>query len=431
MIRSFLQQALIIVAQLYIKRYRPTIVAVTGSVGKTSTKEAIACALQGQYTLRVNGGNLNNELGVPLTIIGDWTERYYTQGGTLGFWLRVAAAGLWGLVIPQNYPRVLVLEYGADRPGDIGRLAHAFKPHIGVITAIGETPVHVEFFAGPQALADEKAELLHVLGSTDVAILNADDLTVLDMQKKTKARILTFGFAEHATMRISNIEVMANAANQPEGTVFKLHDARSFVPVKIYGSLGTSHAMAAAAAAAVADVFDIHLVSVSEALAAYRGPAGRLRILEGIKNSVIIDDTYNASPLAVHVALETLRDVPGKRKVAILGDMRELGRYTLQAHEEAGNRVAEIADLIVCVGEKGKFIADAAANQMPQEHIKTFETSDAAKIAVQELIREGDIILVKGSQGVRMERIVEELMAHPEQRRELLVRQSDTWLKKE
>jgi len=152
--------------------------------------------------------------------------------------------------------------------------------------------------------------------------------------------------------------------------------------------------------------------------------------LPGIKTSIILDDTYNASPSAMHVALETLRDLPAKRKVAVLGDMLELGKYSVQAHQTAGDMAGAIADILVCVGEKAKFIADAARNEMESDHIITFHDSDEAKLKVQELLQPGDLVLVKGSQGKRMEKIVEEIMAEPQRKRELLVRQSEGWLKK-
>lgn len=428
--RRILQNILTFFARLTILRYRPTIIAVTGSVGKTSTKDAIACVVGTQCSVRSSGGNLNNELGVPLSILGDWTEEYYSHGSSFWFWFKVFVVGIWRLIIPCKYPEFLVLEYGADRQGDIKRLAAAFKPCIGVITAVGEIPVHVEFFAGPEAIANEKSELIKALKPTGYAILNADDLSVLDMGEKTKAQVRTFGFSEHANSRISNFEMMVDAMEKPYGIMFKLHDSHSFVPIKIHGSLGRSLAMTAAAAAAIADILEIHLVSVSEALSDYHGPAGRSRILEGIRGSVILDDTYNASPIAMRIALETLHDVPAKRRIAVLGDMRELGRYTLQAHEEIGNRAAETADILVCVGEKGKLIADAAANQMPKDNIYIFHTADDARTTVQSLVQAGDVVLVKGSQSMRMEKIVEEIMAYPERKRELLVRQSASWLAK-
>lgn len=259
------------------------------------------------------------------------------------------------------------------------------------------------------------------------------------MREKTKARVALFGFGTGAGVRISDFNLKTGSMGEPEGVVFKLHYGEGFTPFKIYGSLGKSQAWAAAAAAAVGLIFGLNLVKISDALSGYQGPAGRLKILKGIKNSWLIDDTYNSSPSSTHLALETLRalslaylETPflSRRKIAILGDMLELGQYSVQAHQEAGNFAGTVADLLITVGSRAKFIAEAAGNQMPKENILSFDTSLEAVSKVRELIREGDWILVKGSQGVRMEKIVEEIMAEPERKKELLVRQSKKWLEK-
>ena len=418
-----------IIAKMYLWRYKPQIVAVTGNVGKTSTKEAIAVVLGRIKRVRSGKGNLNNEFGVPLTIVGNWADDYYEAGNTLFFWIRVIVVSFLGLFFQRNYPEVLILEYGADKPGDIKRLAAKFRPHVGVITAVGEVPVHVEYFSGPQGVAKEKGRLVEALSVSDFAVLNFDDLAVMEMKEKTKAKIFTFGFGEDAIVRVSNLETWLENGI-PEGVSFKMNYSESFVPFKLNGSLGKSQGYAAAAAAAVGVIFGMNLVDISEALSEYRGPRGRLKILKGIKNSTIIDDTYNASPLSTHLALETLRDLPGMRKIAVLGDMLELGKYTIKAHQDAGNIAGSFVNLLVCVGSRAKFIADSAFNQMPAENIHRFETSDEAKLKVKELIKEGDTVLVKGSQGIRMEKIVEEIMAEPERKKELLVRQGKKWLSK-
>lgn len=421
-----MQTILNILARLYIWRHKPNIIAITGNVGKTSAKEAIAVVLREENNIRVSGGNLNNELGVPLTILGDWADDYYDSESSFSFWFKVLMKGFSGLFSLRVYPDILILEYGADRPGDIKRLAHKFKPHIAVVTAVGEVPVHVEYFSSPEAVAREKSRLLEVLEPRDYAILNFDDQAVLDMKEKTKAHVLTYGFGEGTDVKVSNFDFKVE---KPIGVALKLHYEDSFVPVRIEGSLGKSQAWAAGAAAAVGLILGMNLVKISEALLTYRSPAGRLRVLEGIKNTTIIDDTYNSSPAAMHLALETLKALPARRKVAVLGDMLELGKYTIEAHREAGNLASSIADLLICVGSRAKFIAGSAENQMDSGNIYTFETSDLAKSKVQELIREGDLILVKGSQGIRMEKIVEEIMAEPEKKKTLLVRQGKIWLK--
>ena len=428
-----------IIAKMYLRRYKPHIIAITGNVGKTSTKEAIAAVLSRFKSVRSGKGNLNNEFGVPLTIVGDWADNYYEAGNSLWFWARVLVVSFLGLLFQRNYPEILVLEYGADKPGDIKRLASKFKPHIGVVTAVGEVPVHVEYFSGPEGVAKEKGRLVEALSASDFAVLNFDDLAVLEMKERTKAKVFTYGFGDGlpgqgAMVRVSNFEPWIENGI-PEGVSFKMNYNDSFVPFKLSGSLGKSQGYAAAAAAAVGSVLGMNLVDISEALSKYHGPNGRLKILKGIKNSIIIDDIYNASPASTHLALETLQDLPAgeaglasKRKVAVLGDMLELGKYTIQAHQNIGNIAGSFVDLLICVGSRAKFIADSAVNQMSTEKIYKFETSDEAKLKVKELIKEGDLILVKGSQGIRMEKIVEEIMAEPEKKKELLVRQSKKWL---
>ena len=424
---------LTILAKLYLWKYKPMIIGVTGNAGKTSTKEMIGAIVSRVKKVRVAGGNLNNEIGLPLTIIGSWDKEYYDRGSSLGFWLKVLVVSWWSLVISQNYPEVLVLEYGADHPGDIKRLATKYKPHISVVTTVGDMPVHIEYFKNADVMANEKANLVSVLNPNDYAILNHDDQRVLDMKSKTKARVLTYGFDQGSTIRASDFEYTSNEEGQPTGVTFKLNEFTPteasggvhFVPVRIEGSLGKSQAWSAAAATAVGSVLGMNLVQVSEVLSTRNGPKGRLKILRGIKNSNIIDDTYNASPASTRLALETLRDVPALRKIAVLGDMLELGEYSEKAHSDIGAFANGIVDILVCVGPCAKFMASAFMKE-----VFTFDTSNDAKLKVQELIHEHDLVLVKGSQGMRMEKIVEVIMADPENKKNLLVRQSYRWLSK-
>ncbi len=415
------------------------IIGVTGNVGKTSTKETIAAVLRHSKTVRIAAGNLNNEFGFALTILGDWDQEYYDHGSSMGLWLRVLWAGCRGLIARRDCAEIFLLEYGADRPGDIKRLAMVFKPHIAVITTVGDTPVHIEFFSakggsasggknGADAVAAEKANLVKVLTAVDYAILNHDDDRVLDMKSKTEAHVMTYGFEKGSTIWISDFKYLSTDEGKPTGVAFKIHEASKFVSVEIGGSLGKSQAYAAAAAAAIGMALGMNLIQISEALQQYHGPNGRLKILSGINGSTIIDDTYNASPASTRLALETLRDLPGLRKIAVLGDMLELGEHTIPAHQNIGTLAASCADILVCVGSRAKFIADSAANQMSKNNIFTFDVSTGAIKKVRELVEKGDLILVKGSQGMRMEKIVEEIMAESQRKKELLVRQSERWL---
>jgi len=460
LIKKIIVFKLDILAKLYIWRFKPDIVAVTGNVGKTSTKEAISAVLGKIKKVRSGRGNLNNEFGVPLTIIGDWADDYYETGNSFIFWCRVLLISFFKLFFQKNYPEILVLEYGADRPGDIARLVRKYRPKVGVITAVGEIPVHVEYFTDPNGLAREKSKLISSLGSSEYAVLNHDDPIVYDMKEKTKAKVMSYGFTptperellkssahggdsrlvwgftEGATVGLSNFDFRIDSSYRPEGVGFKIHTGSSylpagrqaFVPVILNDVLGKSQALAAGAASCVGIIYGMNLIEISQALADYQGPKGRLKILAGIKNSIIIDDTYNAAPSSTHLALETLKYLPAKRRIAILGDMLELGKYTIEAHEEMGNFGGSIADILITVGARAKFSAYAAGNQMDQNSIHSFVNADSAKLKIQELIREGDLILVKGSQGMRMEKIVEEIMAEPERKKELLVRQGKKWL---
>ncbi len=202
------------------------------------------------------------------------------------------------------------------------------------------------------------------------------------------------------------------------------------MPVFLPGMIAKPSISSALASLAVGVVFGVNLVDGAQALRKFSGVAGRMRLVPGIKNTLIIDDTYNSAPASTHLALETLKNLPAKRRIAVLGDMLELGKYTIEAHEEMGNFAAGIADILVTSGARAKFAAYAAGNQMDQKNIYSFVNSDSAKSKVQELIEEGDLILVKGSQGMRMEKIVEEIMAEPEKKNELLVRQGKKWIKK-
>lgn len=432
--KKFFKQILIFIldllARAYILRFKPEIIAITGNVGKTSTKEVVTTVLRIDKNVRASKGNLNNEFGVPLTILGDWSEKYYETGGSIFFWLSVVIKSFFKWFFMLNYPEILVLEFGADKPGDIGYLVKKYRPKIGIVTAVGDIPVHVEYFSDPSGVAREKSKLISGLKTNDYAILNHDDPIVYEMKNKTRARVMTYGFTQDSNLLLSNFDIRTEN-KKPIGIGFKMnYGANKVIPTTIHDVLGKSQALAAGAAACVGIIYGFNLIEISQAIDRYRSPAGRLKILQGIKNSILIDDTYNSSPSAVHLALDTISSIPAKRKIVVLGDMLELGKYTLEAHREVGNRAASIADILVCVGTRAKFIADSALSQISKEKILTFNSSDEAKIRIQQLITEGDLILVKGSQGMRMEKIVEEIMAEPEKKKDLLVRQGRKWLNK-
>lgn len=412
-------------AKATLRKYNPGIIGITGNVGKTSTKEAIRVVLERERRVRSASKNFNNELGLPLTILGDWQK----TGGAL-FWLRVILASIWRLVWKsRSYPELLILEYGIDRPGDMKRLLEIARPHIGVVTPIGEIPVHVEFFSSREGLIREKARLVKDLPATGFAVLHADNDASRNMKSETRAHSITYGWSESADIRIRNLETRMDAT--PPCIICKLEYNGSFVPVRIEEAVGRVHAYAAAAGATVGIAFGMNLVKISENLSYYKSAPGRLKVLEGWEGSRIIDDTYNSSPLALKEALETLKGIKARRKIAVLGDMLELGKYAVEAHEASGQAAAGVVKILVTVGARAKFMAEAAKNAgLSEKNIVVAKTLSEAVDVLKKILKAGDLVLVKGSQGVRMEKIVEGIMAHPEKAKELLVRQEDRWLEK-
>ncbi len=425
-------------AKLILKKYKPKIVAITGTAGKTLTKDAVYTVLRREFLARKSPKSYNSEIGVPLTVIGA-----KSAWGNLFLWILILFKGLRLLVVRHDYPELLVLETGVDRPGDMDKLLSWIKPNVAIITRLGDIPVHVEYFSGIDELAKEKAKLIKVLRQEDYAILNGDDEAVLGMQNKTKANIITYGFAceeggkgkgEKIDLMASNYHIVYRKEGEreiPEGITFKVDYNGKIVPIRLYDVFGEQAVYTVLAALAAGSVLGLNMIEMAELLSVYKSPPGRLKLLEGIKHTFIIDDSYNSSPVALEMAIKVLKEIPAKRKVAVLGDMLELGKYTIDEHKKAGRMVKDAADILFTVGPRSKFTADEArALGFDKENIFEFSTSDEAKIVLQDVIKEGDLILIKGSQSMRMEKIVEEIMAHPELKEELLVRQEKEWKKR-
>jgi len=418
-------------ARLILKKYKPKIVAITGSVGKTSTKDAIAVVLGSSFNIRKSEKSYNSELGVPLTVLGcknGWLNPFV--------WFKNILIGIRIILLKVKYPEWLVLEMGVERPGDMGSLVSWVKPHISVVTTLSETPSHIEFFKSPELLIEEKAKILKNLEIDDFAILNNDNNLVCNLKDKTKAKILTYGFEEGANLVASNYRIIfksnRNGESIPEGITFKVDYDGNSVPIRLFNVFGKQHAYSALVAIAVGRVVGFNFVDISESLYLYESPPGRFKILDGVKNSFIIDDTYNSSPTALRVALETLSDIEDRRKLVVLGDMMELGKYTIEAHRAIAEYIINAgASVVFVVGPRSKFITESLREKRFEEkNIFEFSTSDEAKKKVEEIIQEGDIVLVKGSQSMRMEKVVEEIMAEPEKKEKLLVRQEKEWLDK-
>ncbi len=454
-----------------LKKYSPTVIAVTGSVGKTSTKDAIFAMLSASSVkgsklyVRKSDKSFNSEIGVPLTILGcknGWHNPIV--------WISNIFHGLHLIFFKNEYPTCLVLEVGADHPGDIEYLTKWLKPDIAVITMVSKMPVHVEFFDSPAAVLHEKLFLARAVKVTGKLVLPANDPDVLAVRKSPDSKdarattpnnapmvpCLTFGVESAADVNATGIEIMyADAKNAggkvPVGMSFKLNYLGNSVPATLRGVIGVQHVYALVAGAAAALAQGADMSSVVSAISTYQPPRGRMNLLEGINGSTLIDDTYNSSPDAVKQALAVLKSIAPKtvtstgpdtmteillpiRKIAVLGDMMELGKFSAEEHRKIGELVADVlgdnlANVFVTVGIRSRDMARAAiAKGFPENSVHSFDTSDDAAAFMRFFVVAGDVILIKGSQSPRLERVSAALLADPTRAADLLVRQEPQWL---
>jgi UDP-N-acetylmuramoyl-tripeptide--D-alanyl-D-alanine ligase len=355
-------------------KFSVPVVAITGSIGKTTAKELTSAVLATRYHVLKPTSSFNNQWGLPLTLL------------RLG---------------PQH--QAAVVELGTNQRGEIATLAAITRPTVGVVTVVA--PVHTEFLGSIDGVREEKAALVRALGPDGVAVLNADDARVASMARDCAARVVTFGVAPTATVRAAG-----EVVDGETGLRFVLQTGDCRLPVTL--TLGGRHNVTnALAAAAVGVALGIDLEDIARGLAEARGPARRGQwVVAG--DVTILDDTYNASPASVRAALETLAARRrGRRAVVVLGDMLELGALTDAAHREIGRAVAELpADEFVGVGRAAALAVEAARTAGIAEayHAKSYEDTVAHLV---KRLAPGDVVLVKGSRGMRMERVVDALVA--------------------
>lgn len=426
--RQLLRLKLKIWSKLILRKYRPTIIGITGSIGKTSAKEAITKVLSDKFPTRASSKNYNNEIGVPLTIIGA-----DSAGRNIIGWLKIGLKAIKLLLIrDKNYPSVLILEMGVDRPGDLNYLTSIAPVKVALVTAVSYS--HIEYFGSLNNIKKEKQVLVEKLDSKGLAILNYDNEATRDMASVSQARVLTYGLNDGADLQAQDIVYNFNRGDyELYGVSFKLNYQGSIVPVIMKNVLSETAIYAALAAVAVGIYFDLNLVELAESLNDFSLPHGRMTLLPGIKNTFIIDDTYNSSPEAAIAALDILGRVKidqNASRYAVLGEMLEIGHYTEEGHRLVGTKVFENSiDYLVAVGEKSRdYIRGALEAGMAEDNTFYFGSLDEAGRFLQDRIKMGDVLLVKGSQGARTEKIVKELMAEPERAAELLVRQGKEWL---
>ena len=404
--------------QWRLKKIHPEVIGVTGSVGKTSTKDAIFSVISTHVAAHCNKKSYNTEFGLHLTIL----EQESGYSSPLK-WLEALLKGAWNTVmLTEPSYRELVLEMGADKPGDIEYLLRHVHPRIGVFTAVKGVHLGEGQFPDLEAIFNEKATLIRSLPTDGWAILNADDERVISLKDEVQAHVLTFGLSSKATLRAKHVE------SGLDGLRFTLsYEDKSHV-VHLPELMGEHQVYVVLPAIAVGFLVGMTLPQIMEALKGFRLPPGRMNRLEGAQGSLIIDSSYNASPDTMGAALEVLRSVPG-RKIAALGSMNELGPHSEQAHRRIGKMVPQVADMLVTVGEAARFYAEEALSHgLSKDFVVQFDSAKAAGEFLKNKLRSGDVVLVKGSQNkIRMEYLVREIMQHPEQASDVLVRQDAYW----
>lgn len=423
LIKPLVVRLLVWEATLVLSRHKPFIVAVTGNLGKTSTKDAIFAVMKDSFHVRRSEKSMNSEFGVPLTILGEksgWSNPLH--------WIMILARGL-AVAFGKQYPTHLVLEIGADRPGDIKSICSWLTPDITIVTQFGQVPVHIEFFKDRDAVVAEKAHLVSALKENGLFIYNADDHDTVKLLEKTKARTASIGINREADVKANNVRMYGNPLTGTEADVMIDNHPYHLVLPEV---VGRSPVYSALPALLVARELNISLEVACAALRDGDKPKGRMRLLPGMNGSVIIDDTYNASPKATEHGLHTLGeiDTPG-RKIAVLGDMLELGEFTRDEHYKIGLEAAKVSHKLYTVGIRARSIAEGALDgKMADENIMQCDASiDAGKELVS-VLRSGDVVYMKGSQGIRMERAVKMILAQTHDPRRYLVRQEKQWLQK-
>jgi UDP-N-acetylmuramoyl-tripeptide--D-alanyl-D-alanine ligase len=367
-------QALQQVAAFWRRQHDVRVVGVTGSVGKTTTKELIAAVLARRYVTLKSEGSYNNEIGLPLTLMHLTGEH-----------------------------RHVVLEMGMYDVGEIADLARIAQPQVGVVTIVG--PVHLERAGTIERIVQAKTELVAALPSAPegVAILNYDDERVRAMAQATRARIFYYGLSSEADLWAERVESLGL-----EGIHFHMHYGDETLHVRI-PLLGQHSVHTALRAAAVGLVEGLTWQEIIEGL---RTLSAQLRLVAvpGPRGSTILDDTYNSSPASAFAALNLLDELEG-RKIAVLGDMLELGDYEQEGHEKVGMRALEVADVLIAVGALGRIIGETALRWgMPAERVHIVETNAEAIALLDEMVAPNDVLLVKGSRALKMEEIVNALV---------------------
>ena len=413
--RFIIGQILSIKAKQYLRKHRTQVIGITGSIGKTSTKEAIYQILKKHFNIYSSKKSFNTNLGLSLAVLQE------EESGFSSFkaWFSILNRVLFN---KKTIYQKMVLEMGADHRGDIKKLVKIAKPKIGVITNIAPVHLNEGQFNDINDIAREKENLVKRLPKDGIAVLNYDDPLIRQME--THAQKITFGVDSPAMVRAHGIKMTSK--NISFTVTYKNESEEFVIPV-----LGKFQVYVFLPAIAVALIMGMKLKECADVLSKFSLPAGRMNPILGVNKSMIIDGSYNASPVTMKRALELMDELKADRKIAALGTMNELGEISKEAHIELGKDAAKISDMIIAVGPEAVTIKQGAVDGgMSEDKIFTFLDSEEAGYFLKDQLQPKDLILVKGSQNhVRMERFVKVLMANPDEASELLCRQGEVWEK--
>jgi alanine racemase len=384
------QEALAKWAGFVLRKQGVEVIGVTGSTGKTSTKEAVAAVLGGAFEVFKNYGNYNGRYGLPIAL---------------------------GRLLPKH--KKAVLEMASDSFGEIDALCRMTSPRVGVVTSVDRT--HLEYLGSLDNIAREQGRLVEALPQDGFAILNYDDARVRGMMYRTPAQVITYGAAEGAQLRA--IDIVSDLS----GTRFRVQ-YRGRVFEAAVSLLGRHSIYTALAGAAVGTIYGLPWEGILEALAGLTPLSGRLNPLPGINGSLVLDDTFSASPASALAALDVLEGLEGGRKIAVFGEMLRLGSYEEEGHRLVGHRAAAAADYLVTKGDRARLIAVEAERQgLGKGRVQVTYAADDTVRAVASIVKPGDVVLVKGDVEARMEEVVERLLADDVAAESVLVRQSAAW----
>lgn len=401
-----------------IRKFKGKVIAVTGSVGKTSTKDAIFTVLNTRYKVKKSEKSMNTDIGLFLTIL-----EIDNGNKSVGKWSWLLIKAFYNSFF-TDHSDVMLLEFGVDKPGDMDFLMNIVKPDIAVLANAFHMHLDTGQFKSVDEIFDEKKKIVEKMREGGTAVLGTDNEYVAEFAKKLRGKKkITFGKNPLSEYRAEKITTSI------EGTQFVLNHEGQRFEVKV-PAIGEFQVYTALPAIICGNLLGVSMEEAIFALERYHLPPGRMNLIEGLNGSKILDGSYNASPQAVKEALRTLKDVGlEKRKVAVLGNMNELGDDSQKLHEMVGALVPECVDLLITVGSQAKFIGENAKQMgMLEDMVYEFKTSLEAAEWFKNEIKSDDLILVKGSQNnVRLERFVKAMMVNPEEAKNLLARQEKIW----